>query len=173
MSADTPKKKRGRGRPPGFGFKPTGTDRENVRMMAASGVPETEMLATIINPITKMPITAVTLRKYFREELDTGMLKANMKVIGNLFKGATEPTETHPFGNPILQMFWAKCRLGWREKPVYVTPDGNTPLDTAPSIYETPPLINYDLARRIAWLLSQAADNEAKSAPRVLQLPPV
>jgi hypothetical protein len=56
-------------------------------------------------------IAAKTLRKPFRAELDTGHIKANAKVAGNLYRIAT--------GNGreavTAAIFWLKVRAGWRE----------------------------------------------------------
>lgn len=49
-----------------------------------------------------------TLTKNFREELDCASDKANMAVVGALYKSAME-------GNVTAQIFWCKTRLGWRE----------------------------------------------------------
>ena len=51
-----------------------------------------------------------TLRKYYREELDTGASKANGAVVGALYQMATSGQ------CPAASIFWAKTRLGWREK---------------------------------------------------------
>lgn len=52
--------------------------------------------------------TKSTLELYFREELDTASDKANMAVLGALYKNAME-------GNVSAQIFWCKTRLGMRE----------------------------------------------------------
>lgn len=50
-----------------------------------------------------------TLRKHYRNELDTGITKANAKVAESLFKMATVKM------NPTCAIFWAKTRMGWKE----------------------------------------------------------
>ena len=52
--------------------------------------------------------TKTTLEANFREELDTASDKANMAVLGALYKNAME-------GNVSAQIFWCKTRLGMRE----------------------------------------------------------
>ena len=55
-------------------------------------------------------MSRTTLLKHFREELDNGATKANVKVVAALFKMATS-------GDcPAATIFWCKTRLGWREK---------------------------------------------------------
>lgn len=49
-----------------------------------------------------------TLTKNFREELNHASDKANMAVLGALYKNAIE-------GNVTAQIFWCKTRLGMRE----------------------------------------------------------
>lgn len=149
------KPKRQRGRPEGTGYHPTPAQREQVELMAACGIPEEDMVVLIINPKSKKPISPVTLRKHFREELDRGILGANMKVIGGLFKNATTKTKLYPAGNPILQIFWAKCRLRWNQSAGTVgglLGDRSAP----PPLPDEDIVPNFELARRIAFALSQA-----------------
>lgn len=87
------------GRPP---FKPTDAQRKQVEAMAAYGVPE-EDIARVVD------ISPHTLRKYFRDELDTAHAKANASVAESLFKQAKS-------GNVTAQIFWLKCRAGWKDR---------------------------------------------------------
>ena len=48
--------------------------------MAGMGIPEEQMVTAVLNPTSKQPISPVTLRKHFREELDQGMVQANAQV---------------------------------------------------------------------------------------------
>ena len=51
-----------------------------------------------------------TLAKYYREELDNSVVRANAKVAAKLFRKATE-------GDDLSAMiFWLKTRAKWREK---------------------------------------------------------
>ncbi len=56
--------------------------RRQVEAMAGYGVPETD-IARVIG------IDPKTLRKHYRDELDTGHVKANAKVAENLYRKAT------------------------------------------------------------------------------------
>lgn len=79
----------------------TDSDRTTVRRMAMIGIPQ-DVIAKVL------ATTKETLEKYFREELDEAMTKANAAVAGALFKNAMK-------GNVSAQIFWCKTRLGWRE----------------------------------------------------------
>lgn len=68
---------------------------------SAVGLPHTD-IARILG------FSRETLEKYYREELNLGMAKANAAVGGALYKSALE-------GNVAAQIFWAKSRMGWRE----------------------------------------------------------
>ena len=109
--------KRGRGRPE---FEPTDEQRKLVDELAGYGIPEPDIAKLVLNPSSKppSPISPVTLRKYFREELDAGHVRANHKVAGALFKNATTGTETYPGGIPTAQIFWLKTRGKgqWKDK---------------------------------------------------------
>jgi hypothetical protein len=74
--------------------------------MAAYGVPELDVARVL-------GIDPKTLRKHYRDELDTGHIKATAKVAEFLFKKATtEGTQA-----VTAAIFWLKTRGGWREAP--------------------------------------------------------
>jgi hypothetical protein len=56
-------------------------------------------------------IAPKTLRKHFRDELDTGHIQATARVAGNLYRFATSS------GGEVVTaaIFWLKVRAGWRE----------------------------------------------------------
>ncbi len=75
--------------------------------MAGYGVPETD-IARVIG------IDPKTLRKHYRDELDTGHVKANAKVAENLYRKATgEGREA-----VVAAIFWLKTRARWKETQV-------------------------------------------------------
>lgn len=69
--------------------------------MAGYGVPEAD-IAKVIR------IDPKTLRKYYRDELDTGHIRANARVAKSLYDLATT-------GNVTAAIWWSKCRMGWSE----------------------------------------------------------
>src|SRR3954447_18799584 len=84
--------------------KPDSALRRQVEAMAGRGVPEAE-IAVVIG------IAPKTLRKHFRDELDTGHIKATARVAGNLYPiapGSGREAVT-------AAIFWLKVRAGWRE----------------------------------------------------------
>jgi hypothetical protein len=84
--------------------KPTAEDRRLVKSLAAYGVPQDQIASRIGIRSAK------TLRKYFREELDRGIVDANASVAQTLYKMATSGNE------PAATLFWLKCRAGWKER---------------------------------------------------------
>jgi hypothetical protein len=70
------------------------------------GMPQEDILAGLPIDDTK------TLRKHFREELDTAYAKANARVVQTAFKQATSGK------SPAMTMFWLKTRMGWKETEV-------------------------------------------------------
>lgn len=88
-------------------FAPTEAQRSQVEALAGFGIPEDDIARTI-------GIDPKTLRKHFRDELDTGHIKANAKVAQSLFKKATGE------GNQSVTaaIFWLKTRAGWKETQV-------------------------------------------------------
>ena len=86
--------------------KPDTVSRRQVEAMVAYGVPETD-LARVLD------IDPKTLRKHYRDELDTGHVKATAKVAEFLFhKATTEGSQC-----VTAAIFWMKTRGGWRETP--------------------------------------------------------
>lgn len=82
---------------------PDAKTRATVDAMTAYGA-TAEDIALLIG------ITAKTLRKHYRTELDTGKIKANAKVAESLFKQATKAEPSVP-----AAIFWLKAQAGWRE----------------------------------------------------------
>lgn len=148
----------------GKAYKPTPEQRALVESMAAFGIPEEEMVKLIINPSTKMAIAPKTLRKHYRVEIDRGVTNANVRVMNGMFKNATTPTAVHPGGNPILQIFWAKTRLRWRQ-------DGSNapgfPAEGGDQAPQHPDEVNLlEAARRLAFTITLGAREAAKEGPR-------
>ena len=81
--------------------RPTTGQRRQAEALASRGVPHVE-IARVLG------ITAPTLRKYYRHELDLGHIKASTEVAGFLFAAAKN-------GNVLAQIFWLKCRAGWSD----------------------------------------------------------
>ena len=81
---------------------PTDEQRRLVKSLSAIGTRQGDIAR-------RLGLTEKTLRKYFREELDSGELEANSKVAQTLFKMATSGENT------AAAIFWLKTRAGWRE----------------------------------------------------------
>ncbi len=76
--------------------------------VAGYGVPEID-IARIIG------IDPKTLRKHYRDELETGHVKANAKVAENLYRRTTgEGREA-----VTAAIFWLKTRARWKETSVH------------------------------------------------------
>ena len=86
------------GRPPHL---PTPDTRNRVYILSTVGTRH-EDIATVLG------ISADTLVKYYKEELDKGRIEANASVAETLFKQAKE-------GNTTAMIFWLKSRARWKE----------------------------------------------------------
>jgi hypothetical protein len=64
---------------------------------------------------TQLKISEPTLRKHFRDELDGGAFKANMKVGGNMY-GLTQSTDEQVRLRAC--QWWTARRMGWKETNV-------------------------------------------------------
>lgn len=83
---------------------PTPKERHLVETMAGFGIPEVD-IARVIG------IDPKTLRAHYRDELDTGHIKANLKVAQNLFRIANGTGREAV----TAAIFWLKTRAGWSE----------------------------------------------------------
>lgn len=110
--------------------RPQPVTRRQVEAMAGYGVPEAD-IARVVR------IDPKTLRKHYREELDTGHVKANAKVAENLFRKATgEGREA-----VIAAIFWLKTRAGWKETTVQEhSAAADLPTVVFRTVYEAPPV---------------------------------
>lgn len=81
---------------------PTKYTRDTVQMHALVGTPQ-EDIARVLG------IDSKTLRKWYREELDTAKARANATIGGALFNKAKA-------GDTTAMIFWMKTQAGWREK---------------------------------------------------------
>jgi hypothetical protein len=75
--------------------------------MAAYGVPETDVARVL-------GIDPKTLRKHYREELDTGSIKANSRIAESLYRKATGEGPQ----SVTACIFWLKTRARWKETSV-------------------------------------------------------
>jgi hypothetical protein len=82
--------------------RPTDKDRDLVKTLSGIGLPQHDICAIL-------KIDKKTLHKYYRIEIDLGLAEANAKIAKTLFDMATK-------GNVAAAIFWAKARMGWREK---------------------------------------------------------
>lgn len=80
---------------------PTDENKDKVKSLSAMGT-RFEDIAL------ELDISADTLTKYYRKELDKGRITANAKVAQGLYNQAIG-------GNTSAQMFWLKTRAGWKE----------------------------------------------------------
>jgi len=82
--------------------------------MSGYGIPQEE-IARVIG------IQEKTLRKHYREELDTAATKANAKVAESLYKKATgwkrngAPEDERMPPDTTAAIFWAKTRMKWKD----------------------------------------------------------
>jgi DNA-binding XRE family transcriptional regulator len=84
------------GRPP---YVPSQRDRDTVTLLVATGVTQDDMCKLL-------GISRPTLRRAFAAEIETGALKANLRIANALFSTAMK-------GNAAAQIFWLRCRARW------------------------------------------------------------
>jgi hypothetical protein len=88
----------------GAGRKPiptTDKDRAVVKAMSAFGASPKDIGAVI-------GMSERSVQRKFRGELRTGYIEANAKVARTIYEQAIA-------GNMTAAIFWAKCRMGWRD----------------------------------------------------------
>jgi hypothetical protein len=99
-------------------FIPSDDQRIAVRVMAACGIAQDNICRAVINKGTGRKIDLVTLRKEFRNELDSASEVCNGMVAQSLFQKATGDGSQ----SVTAAIFWLKARAGWRDQPS-VAPD--------------------------------------------------
>ncbi len=80
---------------------PTDESRRMVKALAAVGIRHEDIAA-------KIEISADTLVKHYKRELDDGRVDANAAVAKSLYDQAKA-------GNTTAMIFWLKTRAGWKE----------------------------------------------------------
>jgi hypothetical protein len=85
---------------------PTERTRTMVELMTAYGATH-EQIAAALN------ISPAGVPRHYREELSLGASRANMAVVGNLYRIATQKSATAPVVNAAI--WWTKARMGWTE----------------------------------------------------------
>lgn len=91
-------KRTGSGRKP---YEPTEEEKKLVYTWKGRGVSDDHIAR-------KLDIALVTLKKYFRRELDLGEVDANALIGGAIFQNAMN-------GNFGAQKWWSQVRMGWKE----------------------------------------------------------
>jgi len=122
--------------------------RRQVEAMAAYGVPERDIARVLA-------IDPKTLRRHYRDELDTGHIKANSKVAESLYRKALGDGAQ----SVTAAIFWLKTRAQWKETVVSeVTHDAG---DSVKALFE-----------RVAQNGRRVFDKETKAAPSATEIPP-
>ena len=94
--------KKGAGQPP---HKPEELQIQTVIEMVRAGIPH-EKIAKCLG------IDAKTLRKHYREEIDTSSIIADTAIAESLFAQATTGN------NVAAAIWWTKSRMGWKDSTV-------------------------------------------------------
>ncbi len=92
---------------------PTDENRLQVETAAGLGLPHDQIGALI-------GISDVTLRKYYRRELDIGKAKASASIAKSLYNKAMK-------GDVTAAIWWTKAQMGWGETNTtkLANPDGS------------------------------------------------
>ena len=98
-------------------FAPTEKHRQTVTVLASINTPE-EDIGKVVG------CSHVTLRKYFKEELETARLQMKAFVVGKLYKNIQDNKEASIF-------FYLKTQHGWKEPPQELRHGGS---DEAPAM---------------------------------------
>lgn len=144
------------GRPP---FQPTKDERDLVTLLAGLGIDQDVIRSVIRRPsgASMKPISRPTLRKHFREELDTGALKVEAQLAGSLVKRALDPK--NPSG-AASAMFMLKARFGWKERQIHEH-EGSINLDLSGATDAELAVLEKFLKRKVGDAPSPANDSRA------------
>jgi hypothetical protein len=101
-------------------FVPTADQRNAVKTMSGLGISEDKIRLAIINPQTGKPLSAPTLRRAFRLELDCGQTELNTLIGTALVDAALgkKPSGGEPIKSDTARVnamvFYLECRAGWK-----------------------------------------------------------
>jgi transcriptional regulator with XRE-family HTH domain len=82
---------------------PTAKSRGEVTALTSFGNTQEEIASYL-------GISVDTLTKYYRQEIDTALIRANAEVANRLYRKATKGDDLK------AQIFWLKTRAKWRER---------------------------------------------------------
>tara|TARA_B100001939_G_scaffold39718_1_gene30954 strand:+ start:4086 stop:4430 length:345 start_codon:yes stop_codon:yes gene_type:complete len=101
-----------KGRP---AHEPTDKNKTIVNSLASYGIPHEDIAS-------KLNISADTLVKYYKKELDDGRIDANAEVAKTLMQQIRK-------GNTLASIFYLKTRAGWKETSKHeITGDNGKPV---------------------------------------------
>lgn len=116
-------------------FEPTDEERRIVKGLAAYGLKPAQIIQAVRRPKgykggdgELYPISVPTLKKYFREELETAEMTANNNVAKALYDTAVDRSHKNHVQAAI---FWLQARAGWKTQ-AQVTADGSIDLALDP-----------------------------------------
>ena len=118
-------------------------------------IPEDEIVRVVLNPDTKRPISPVTLRKHFAEDLKQGFVNGKMRLMAAQFQSATGIKDAAGTGwmlppNVTAQIWLGKVLLGQREQVAVDVP-------LTPEAEESEGEVTLEAARRIAFVMRMGA----------------
>ena len=122
---------------------PTEDYRSQVQTLAIAGTPQ-ELIARVIG------ISDETLRKYYRDELDTALVKANAAVARNLYRKATGDGQQAV----SAARFWLICRAGWKESAQDINATISGTIDANVTTFNAPPGMTPEKFAQIAQELA-------------------
>lgn len=125
-----------------------------VELATGIGIPQHDMVTAILSPTSKRPISEVTLRKHFKDEIRTGTVKFKMKVGVNLLKLSER--------NASAAIFLGKVRLGMKE---------TVKIEHSGKVEGGPHLTESQLDAQIEQLLDKAQARAQRNKPRKTQAP--
>ena len=133
--------------------KPDPVTRRQVEAMAAYGVPEADIAKV-------MRIDPKTLRKHYRDELDTGSIKANSRIAESLYRKAMGEGPQ----SVTAAIFWLKTRARWKETTVQEHIGNVDPIVRIERVIVRPKQQVDDLARGVpAPALVRMIEHEGKT----------
>lgn len=129
-------------------------------VLAAAGyrMPEDEIALVIINPQTKAPISPVTLRKHFAEEIAKGYATLKMRIMAATVRNALGVVKQGPNGEAIVESQGNVTAQIWLQKTLYGARELTEVIPpTIPLADGEASVSDIDAARRVAFLMASGA----------------
>lgn len=141
-----------------------------VKAAAGYRIPEDEICLVVINPTSKRPISPMTLRKHFGDEIAQGYATLRIRIMAATVRNALGDVQQGPDGKAIVVREGNVTAQIWLQKTLY---GAREQVDVAPPpmVQEEGDALTLNAARRVAFTMALGArivkENKQAKLPKL------